>query len=875
MAEAIAVISFVSAVISLVDAGSRVLSRLHEFSEASQEIPESFKHLNAQLPIVLDGLRRTEARAKAGHVDKRTQEALVPTIQGCQDRVADLYDILEDVLPSKEDSSFDRAIKAAKSLSKDKKVQKLLKDIDSYLTSLTFHNTSGDAPTGRRDVPVRRINMTPADRDKNFVDRPDIFRALDVTMKEYGRAAVAGIGGVGFRERDPSSNVLWVHAGSVSKLVQSCKDICDKLQLPGCSDPQSDSLRILHAWLSEETNGSWILVIDNADDLNILEKRLPSENGPQTLLQLVPYREHGKVLVTTRDRRVGERLAVRGRTIIIPPMSMREGRTLLVSYLPKERDYEKGGLDELVETLDCLPLAISQAAAYMTENFMDVSDYISLLEEGGDEMEALLNESFSDARRGEAADNSVLKTWKLSFDLITHRFSRAADMLSLMAMFDRQGVSEDLLRKEGELKHVFSKALAMLQNFSLIGRSTDGKNYYMHRLIQIAIRTWLQLKGTLSVWEGEAVLVLSTRFPSGDYETWPACETLMPHVRVVLEYEGLPRDVLLPRAELLHKVAWFDRRQDRWQLAYDRAEEAAALFKLMLGPDARQMLSSKVTLADSLIELEKPREAEQLLADILPAMEQVYGPNHIETLRNKGNQGWARFRYGDFEGADAMLLEVAAAREKTLGFMHPSTLLAFNNLAVNIHSHPLARLETIGSDIEAVALGRKVLAARQQLFGPKHTDVLEIQGNLGDFLADIEEFEEAEMLYSKTISAREELFGPGNPLTLTLMHNLAVCYSDQGKYEEAIKINKAVLSSRIKSLGEDHIDTLLSRSNLSTELVNSGTDWEEVALQARLILNYRDVIEKSQRPSKSSIIPAAKSHLREVHRQHLDAQSAE
>ncbi|KAL9018070.1 MAG: hypothetical protein Q9185_004603 [Variospora sp. 1 TL-2023] len=837
MAEAIAAISFVSAVISLVDAGSRVLSRLHEFSEASQEIPESFKHLNAQLPIVLDGLRRTEARAKAGHVDKRTQEALIPTIQGCRDRVADLYDILEDVLPSKKDSSFDRAIKAAKSLSKDKKVQKLLKDIDSYLTSLTFHNTSGDAPTGRRDVPVRRINMTPADRDKNFVDRPDIFRALDVTMKEYGRAAVAGIGGVG--------------------------------------DPQSDSLRILHAWLSEETNGSWILVIDNADDLNILEKRLPSENGPQTLLQLVPYREHGKVLVTTRDRRVGERLAVRGRTIIIPPMSMREGRTLLVSYLPKERDYEKGGLDELVETLDCLPLAISQAAAYMTENFMDVSDYISLLEEGGNEMEALLNESFSDARRGEAADNSVLKTWKLSFDLITHRFSRAADMLSLMAMFDRQGVSEDLLRKEGELKHVFSKALAMLQNFSLIGRSTDGKNYYMHRLIQIAIRTWLQLKGTLSVWEGEAVLVLSTRYPSGDYETWPACEILMPHVRVVLEYEGLPRDVLLPRAELLHKVAWFDRRQDRWQLAYDRAEEAAAVFKLMLGPDARQMLSSKVTLADSLIELEKPREAEQLLADILPAMEQVYGPNHIETLRNKGNQGWARFRYGDFEGADAMLLEVAAAREKTLGFMHPSTLLALNNLAVNMHSQPLARLETIGSDIEAVALGRKVLAARQQLFEPKHTDVLEIQGNLGDFLANIEEFEEAEKLYSKTISEREELFGPGNPWTLTLMHNLAVCYSNQGKYEEAIKINKAVLSSRIKSLGEDHIDTLLSRSNLSTELVNSGTDWEEVALQARLILNYRDVIEESQRPFKSSIIPAAKSHLREVHRQHLEAQSAE
>lgn len=72
MAEAIAVISFTSAVISLLDAGGRVLNRLREFSEASNEVPESFRHLNAQLPIVLDGLERTEASAKAGNVDQRT-----------------------------------------------------------------------------------------------------------------------------------------------------------------------------------------------------------------------------------------------------------------------------------------------------------------------------------------------------------------------------------------------------------------------------------------------------------------------------------------------------------------------------------------------------------------------------------------------------------------------------------------------------------------------------------------------------------------------------------------------------------------------------------------------------------------------------------
>ncbi|KAI4147474.1 MAG: hypothetical protein L6R39_003098 [Caloplaca ligustica] len=885
MAEAVAVISFISAVISLVDAGTRIVNRLHEFDEASQEIPESFRHLKSQLPIVLDGLRRTEARAKAGHVDKRTQEALVPTIQGCRDRVASLYNVLDGVLPSKTDSSLERAMKAVKSVSKDKKVQKLLKDIDSYLTSLTFHNTSGDSTSISQAKPMRRVNMAPADRDKNFVDRPQIFRDLDATMKEYGRAAIAGIGGVGktqiaveqcyrFLERIPSSNVLWVHAGSVTKLVQSCKDICDRLQLPGCSDPQSDTLRILHAWLGEEANGNWMIVVDNADDLDLLEQRLPSETGPKTLLQLIPQRPHGKVVVTTRDRRVGERLAVRGRTVIVPPMSLREGRTLLASYLPTARDYEKGGLDELVETLDCLPLAISQAAAYMTENYMDVADYMALLDEGGDEMEALLSESFSDARRGEAADNSVLKTWKLSFDQITHRFSRAADMLSLMSMFDRQGVPEDLLRREGEPRHIFINALATLQNFSLVSRTTDGKSYYMHRLIQIAVKTWLQLKGTLSEWEGAATDVLSIRFPSGEYETWSACATLVPHVRAVLDLERLPRASLLRRSQLLHKVAWFDRLQDRWQLSHDRAKEAAIGFEQMLGPDAPETLSSKITAADSLIELEKPREAEECLMDILPSMERVLGPDHIETLRNKGNQGWAKFRYGDFERADAQLREVAQARERTLGFEHPATLLAYNNVAVNASTNYAYDPNYSNNALEAVALGRKVLAARQHIFGPKHIDVLETQGNLGNFLDNVGNYEEAEKYYKSAIAARDELFGPGNPWALTLMHNLAVCYSNCGNYAEALEIDKVVLSSRIKVLGEEHIDTLMSRHNLVVELVSKGEDWEEVALQSRLILNYRDAIENTQRPFTSNLIPDAESYLQQAYK-HLEVQAME
>lgn len=531
---------------------------------------------------------------------------------------------------------------------------------------------------------------------------------------------------------------------------------------------------------------------------------------------------------------------------------------LLTSYLPAARDYEKGGLDELVDTLDCLPLAISQAAAYMTENYMDVAEYMSLLGEGGEEMEALLSQSFSDYRRGEAVDNSVLKTWKLSFEQITGRFSRAADMLSLMSMYDRQGVPEGLLRKPGEPKYVFINALATLQNFSLIGRTTSGGSYHMHRLIQIAIRTWLQLKGTLLYWKGEAMRVLSMNFPSGEYETWPACESMIPHVRAVLEFGQLPRESLLKRAELLKKVARFDRRQDRFMLSRSRAQEAATLFEQILGPEAPQTLSCKVDTADSLVELEKPQDAEQLLVDIMPIMERVYGPNHPETLRNHGNQGWAKFRYGDFDAADEQLQMVVDKRKEVLGLMHPDTLLAMNNVAVNI-----AETSWVGKK-RAVNLGRQVLAARIEVLGPDHIDVLETQGNLANFLDNVGELVESENCYKSTIAAKNRIYGPGNPWTLTLMHNLAVCYNGQDRYKEAVELDKAVLSQRIQILGDDHIDTLMSRHNLVYSLQQVGQDYEEIALQSRLILSYQDAIRDSPRPFTESLVPSAEEALEEA-----------
>ena len=233
-----------------------------------------------------------------------------------------------------------------------------------------------------------------------------------------------------------SSQVLWMHAASASKVHQSCRAIAQKLELPGWNDPQVDVIRVLRDWIEDTQNDQWLLVVDSIDDLSVLEEPLPSKIGPQNRFQLLHGRKSGLILLTTRDRRIGERLAIRGHTISVPAMSLLEGKQLLSTCLDSTHNYSLDEVEQLMLALDYLPLAITQAAAYMTEKFISLQDYLSLLNDDIEETQVLLNESLSDGRREYLDSNSVIKTWKISFDQIRKQDARAADVLSLMAMFD-------------------------------------------------------------------------------------------------------------------------------------------------------------------------------------------------------------------------------------------------------------------------------------------------------------------------------------------------------------------------------------------------------------------------------------------------------
>ena len=243
-----------------------------------------------------------------------------------------------------------------------------------------------------------------------------------------------------------------MYASTTERFEGAYRSIAATLDLPGADDPKTDVLGLVSRWLSNIDNGRWLLILDNADDIDVFQKTQEEGSSKGNGLNLplssyIPQSITGSVLVTTRDRRATSWLST-GYTSVIPVnlMKLEEADQLLRAKVP---DGLSTAFDraELVKELDYLPLAISQAAAYISAKAirMSVSKYLMLYRQDEQSQSRLLDQESGDLRRDPSVPNSVIRTWQISFDLIKRNKPQAAELLSFMAMLDRQGIPEFLL----------------------------------------------------------------------------------------------------------------------------------------------------------------------------------------------------------------------------------------------------------------------------------------------------------------------------------------------------------------------------------------------------------------------------------------------
>ena len=272
---------------------------------------------------------------------------------------------------------------------------------------------------------------------------------------------------------------------------------------------------------SKEDVGPWLLVFDNADDIDMWVAKPGSQNVTdqnnnsqcRDLLEYVPRSKHGSVIFTTRDKKTAAKLAPHS-VMEVSELSQEAAVELLKSYLHDHNlVHQQKDAISLVAELAYLPLAIVQAAAYISETGVTLSDYLSLLSGQEEEAVELLSQDFEDDTRYRNVKNPVVTTWLVSFEQIQRHDSLAIEYLSFMACIEPKNIPQSLLPPTNTRKKFFD-AIGVLNAYSFVTRDPAGTDpmLKMHRLVHLAMHNWLFENGKMIQCTSQALQHLAKTF---------------------------------------------------------------------------------------------------------------------------------------------------------------------------------------------------------------------------------------------------------------------------------------------------------------------------------------------------------------------------
>ncbi|KAF4993955.1 hypothetical protein FDECE_13260, partial [Fusarium decemcellulare] len=300
---------------------------------------------------------------------------------------------------------------------------------------------------------IPSLAQVPFSKNDLFVGRDDVLTRLRGLLFEQGRQKVAlvGLGGIGktqialqvaywVKEEKQDYSVFWMPVLSRASFEQACVQIIDAFDIP-TSDNDS-VIEVVRQYLSSERSGKWLLVIDNADDIETVMGSAGIEDG---IYRSLPQSGEGRILFTTRYRRVA--LSVAKRNIIeIPAMSPNEAASYLEEALIQETCLsDQEATNRLLTLLTYLPLAITQAAAYMNENQICPAEYLQLFENTARDRVELLSAEFQDDTRYEQSQDPVATTWFVSFNQIRKTDELASRLLMFLAYIEPRAVPQSML----------------------------------------------------------------------------------------------------------------------------------------------------------------------------------------------------------------------------------------------------------------------------------------------------------------------------------------------------------------------------------------------------------------------------------------------
>ena len=634
-----------------------------------------------------------------------------------------------------------------------------------------------------------------------------------------------------FKKSDQIS-VFWVYAGTVERFRNAYREIARKLKIPGYQSSESDILRLVKEWLENKGSGRWLMVLDNADDAEIMYG-----SGSIRLANCLPKSDQGSILLTTRFQKVGASFTSTRNVINLQSMTLIESELLLRARLGDECSEENHSLyQELARELERTPLALVQAASFMSQNCISLNMYLRMYRESDMSKIRLLSEDFEDDIRDSDAKNPIATTWIISFDYIRIHVPQAAELLSLMSVMDAQNIP-DFLMPQGEDAISFNKAIGTLEAFGFIstkkqlpGPIQQHRLFDLHRLVRLTIRNWLKMNNTLDQRTAQVLKLLASFCLRAENEAFDISSLVTPHAIELLESDLLqcrnsssqPLEVKhadKPSLGDLHSISKTTSTQFRETI--DLLEKVDTIARLLV---CTADLLDYVTFRFR--EVGNNVEARSFVTKSLLINTLVFGENHYNTLTVMRGLATMLHLVGEYEHAEQLRRQVVTICESEYGFLHTFTLVALLDLRIFL---AIDEREQEAKETGEIGIQR----CQESLLIHEGEEYFDILLRLADFQSENGDFGEAER--SAVLALRGWEAANDDSGVITALEYLSKIFEKQDRLVLAVDTRRTGLDFSIRSWGPNHPYTLGTRYDL-VHILLKGQRLEEARRQASLAL---------------------------------------
>ena len=607
-------------------------------------------------------------------------------------------------------------------------------------------------------------------------------------------------------------------------------------------DPEGDAESIAAhfvSWLAE-TSRPWLVVLEDLSDAADLARLWPE--GPA-----------GRVLITTADSATlaGERLAP---VLPVGAFDPREALSYLRGRLTADPDQRLGAID-LIETLDCEPLALAQASEVIATSALSCQDYRNYFLRRREQM----------AEANGALPSAASVTWTISVGQAERLSPPGAvrSLLSLASVLDGHGIPASVFTTPAAFRFYAAdgaggladpervgEALLVLDRVGLLSveQAATPPTVRMKPVIQAAVGAAMPAESLEHTARAAADALLEA-WPEDDQRDSVAarlrsCAASLQRAAGDLLWAGGCHPLLL-RAGTSHDGARLI------GPAVAHWEQLAAVSRRRLPPNHPDTLTIGQRMANACLAAGRAADAVPWFEWILVDRVSALGPDHPETIRAKRDLGHALMAAGQPREALGVLSEAVSDYERVNGAKHPETLGARDELAA---AHRAA-----GHFDEAIRLYRRVLADRERVQGSRHPDTMTTREHLGDACLAADLPKDAISCYKRVLADRERTLGPDHLDTIAARGNLAAANLSAGRMAAAVQLYEETCAAYVRVFGPDHPDTLARRANLANAYYRVGwlsdavTVLQETLARCERVLSPADPLTASVRDSLTNI----------------------